>query len=38
MECDKCINIISKMECDKCINIISKTLQKIKYYSQLDEV
>ena len=38
MECDKCINIISKMECDKCINIISKTLPKIEYYSQLEEV
>jgi hypothetical protein len=26
------------MECDKCINIISKTLPEIKYYNQLDEV
>ena len=26
------------MECDKCINVISRTLPKIKYYSQLDEV
>ena len=26
------------MECDKCINIISRTLPKIKYYSKLDEV
>lgn len=26
------------MECDRCINIISKTLPKIKYYSRLDEV
>ena len=26
------------MECDKCINVISRTLPKIKYYNQLDEV